>query len=631
MRGWLVLLLALMLVSGSRAQQADILSKVWEENLVPQRDRNTRVFGVWVYDIDGDGFGEAVVVTTGIKTEGTVRFNRNHINVFSYDGERKWRRELDNEILAVVPYDISNNGLLEFFISSGESIDRIHRGNVRVIDGFGANRANTDFHALVRSARIADIDADRYYEVAAGSSQRVFLMRPDGNVLWMYPPRGQELFEQTVDAVEFYDLDASGKLDVIAGSDAVYFIGWHQGLMGKYVLEPELHPLKRGVKYLAAGNFAPNTYADIVAVSRSNIVHLLSVDKIKAKTFDTEVVRKFGGRELEVSLQWEYDPKCDINVFHTLNIDGDDYSEVIIACSNNRIIALDNNGLPLWDYPLDGRPNDIFVGDIDGDGFDDLLIGASSGSIYLIDTRGNFRWRYDVGSPVERVSAGFRDSVENIFIVAATGDLMAHAYVINETYSLRRRADTLYNLGQNAYIRSDYDEAVGHFTEAKRLYTQLGYDRGVMNSQSFISNIELGILDERRKEAEQFYQKAQDLFFLGDYGGSLSFAKRAREIFEEFNNHEGMVRCDLLELQIQRVMSGDQGGGEAQVIVTTTTIASAEDTGSQGTYIIVIFLAFLAVAALIILKKRSEGGAAKDEEMLELSDEEWGEIAKKED
>ncbi len=600
MRTALSLTLVLLLTCCSAAQEPSVLTQMWEQSPIPLGETAV-VVDAYVGDLDNNGVEEACVVTSGVAT-GRTATQKNRVVAYGANGTVFWTYGVDGRVRASALYDINNDRNLEFIVSSGEKMNLLQSGSIRVIGGFGNLLRSFSSSAIVDSMYVTDMDGDRYYEIVGGGVKRVFLYRSFGENIWHYPPEGGGGFNVSVNAVHSADINGDGVSEVAAGADRIYYIDLEGNLMGSVDTEPEVHQLKKGFKYLEMVRLGGGGYLDTLAVTESDRIVAVGVED---GMMQQDVFK------IKLNIRWTTDLGCTVNAVETYNIDTDDFTEVIVACSDNKVYAIDNNGWTVWEYPLDGEPMDLYIKDMDGDGLEDLLVGTSSGSIYLLDLSGDFKWIHKTGSPVVKVAAGDIDGdrMNEVFVVSE--EPLAKAYAVNETYTLRRRADTTFNMGQEAYITSDYDDALKYFREASDLYRRLGSEKGVMDSQTFIAKIESRILEERRAEADIFYERAQDAFIAGDYAGTRQHVGRAKGIYEEFGDIDGVVKCELLEVRIDQ----QTGVVEPTVTLPRSTSTTVPDTGGGGDNTLLIILAggVGLLAAVFIMKRRSAGAETIDE------------------
>jgi len=615
-----VLLLVLALIGISVAQEPDVLREpdvltlLWADNVVTTAGEWVGVVEHYVGDINNDGYSESCTVTTGKAGTRNLKY-KNHITVFGRNGSVLWHYGVDDVIRDAVIYDLNNDNKMEFVISSGQVLGtpEFHRGAIRIIGSDGNLMRSYESTAVMDTMYIDDLDGDSYYEIAGGSGGRVYLFHSYGEDIWFYPPKGSGLLNKSVNAVYIGDVDGDGVKEVIAGADYLYYINDIGRWMGMVDVEPDTPTLKRGFRYVGVTSLEGGDYPDTFAVTESNNIVAVGIEEVD----ETEYVSF-----LKLIVRWTTKLGCNINDIETRNIDTDRFSEILVACSDNKIYAVDNNGGVMWDYPLDGEPRDLYIKDIDEDNMEDLLVAASSGSIYLLDMAGNFKWRYKTNSSLVKVAAGDIDGDRVNEIVVVSDDMRIEAYTVNKTYTLMRKADTLFNLGQVAYISSDYRIALDYFRQAKEMYVRLGYERGSIESQSFITRTEQKMTESRRDEADIYYSKAQDYFFAGDYSNAQMFAEKAKAIYQEFGNTEGIVKCELLLIQIDRQLQIVEPTVTLPRNITSPTLPRPAGTFSLGSYMTVGLVLLLVLVIVYIIRRKREKPETI-EESLGTSKEVW--------
>ncbi len=601
----LVFLLVIHCVS---AQQSEILTPMWTYDLKGSIEEQITLVDAWVEDIDNDGYGEVVVVTSG-RASTKYADKVNIAQAFERDGSLKWSYGIKEPLMYAKLFDINNDHKMELIFTSGEELNKIQRGYIRTLSDEGKLLRSTDLTSIILSMDIGDIDGDRYYELAVGSFGKIMLKRTYYENIWSYPSQGNGVLNSSIDAITLYDVDGMFGADVIAGSDKIYYISEVGNLLASINVEPEITYQKRGFKYVKGAKITGSTYSDTIAVTKSNKIVAVGIDKVQGKD---------DGRQVVPTLKWKTDLKCDIIDFELLNIDSDDYDELIIACSDNTLYAVDNNGMVAWDYPLDGEPTDISIADMNEDNIKDILVATSTGSIYLIDSSGNYVWRYDTKIPLTAVAAGHMDLNDTREIIAVTESGKLMAYSIDEGYNMRRRAEAAYNFGQQAYLMSDYDAAEKYFEQAKNIYTLLQDERGMINSQSFLSKISQAKTDVRREDADIYLSRARDSFFEGELTNSKIMAGRALTIYTEFSDQDGILKCELLLIEIEK----QEGLYKSSTTITLKpTITTLPQDFSSSANLIYLATA-VAVVLLIGLILRSRTRNKKTESIDQMG---WGE------
>ena len=77
------------------------------------------------------------------------------------------------------------------------------------------------------------------------------------------------------------------------------------------------------------------------------------------------------------------------------DVNGDGRPEIAAACANGKVILLDGNGKPLWEFEAGGKANTVAIADLDGDGTPEILAGSDDRRCYVLDASGKERWHYE--------------------------------------------------------------------------------------------------------------------------------------------------------------------------------------------------------------------------------------------
>jgi hypothetical protein len=582
------------------AQEADILNEIWEHELGPSLVEKPDILNLFVGDINNDFKAEVSVVTSGRASTGYTK-EKNRVYVYRGNGSTYWEYGVGTTIMDVVLFDINNDQNIEHIVSGGERRENIQRGSLRIMGWNGESLRSFDLASSMDAITVGDLDNDRYHEIAIGS-ERIFLYHSYGEKIWIYPAKGEGVLNNTVGDIVFGNMDKDDYKDIVAGADVLYFLNRNGNLMAEYDLEPDVHYLKKGVKYVDVLDLSAGKYPEIIAVTLSNEVHALRIDELISTGKGEEQVNK-----ITLDESWVKFFDCEINKIQAVNVDADEYLELLVGCSDHVLRALDNNGVLLWDYIVDGEVKDTAIADMDEDGVGDIVVGTSSGTVYLLDLKGNFKWKYVTPDGIIKIGVGDLDGDKLNDIVTVTDNSKIRAYVVNQTFTMRRRADMYYSLGRDNYISSNFDIAEDYLLKARELYSILGYLRGVEDAQTLLSRIGEKRIDNRRVEADMFYDKAQESFINGEYKNAQNFVQRAKTIYMEFGDTENVLKCELLELRIESILKGN---------VPTETIPKLNKTEKEETqrrwqppmdYRIISILLFLVIAVLII-GFRKKGG-----------------------
>jgi len=522
-----------------------------------------------VADIDNDNFEEVVIITGASArptSGGSITKERNKIIVYRSNGTVMWEYKVDDQIRQALMYDINNDMQEEFILSSGDTLNNIQRGTIRILDNKGKLLRSYDSTSLMQSLYLTDINDDRYYEILGGSTLRVILFQIYGEKVWMYPSQGHGTLPAPADVVSAGDVDGDGKVEMVIGSDKIYYLDKDGTYIHDYDVSPSENPLNKGFKYLKVFKVGASGLPDVVSITKKNVFNAVRLVK-----------PRLGGTTKdypEINVTWSLDLNTNINDIKEIDIDGDGYPEFIIGGSNGRVYAVDNTGQVLWEYPVNGGVGGISLGDVDNDNITDILAGTYAGTIYALDLGGNFKWKQDTPKPVLGIGVGDLDANDITDIVVVKEKNIVEAYELNKTYVLRKRGDNYFNLGQEYFITSKYAKARDYFVLAKETFLAVGYERGISDSERLIKQCDEGLTENRRADASLYYSKATEYFATADYESSLAFTKKAKEIFQELGDSEMVLKCELLEIRIKNANTPQTIPSTTNYIGATTTLGS---------------------------------------------------------
>jgi hypothetical protein len=614
-------LTVLALATAGCGQQSEVLNPVWTSALVPRINENVNILLAGVDDINSDGYAEPYAVTVGWDSSSNLP-QKNHITAFNRNGSKVVNYGVDGKIRYGLVYDINNDKNMEFIISSGDVLNKIQRGTVRIIGSDGKLIISFDSTSIMYDLFVADLFKNHYYGIIGGSEGKVFVFGRNGESAWTYPATGSGLLNKTVKSVYAYDIDDNGYEEVIAGSYQLYYIDGNGNLMGQIDVEPDEQMANKGIRDIQVGKVTDSPYPTVIAVTDTNLIKAVIVEK---KHMSNSV------NNLDLAVAWTLKLGCTINKITLKNLDPDSMDEILVACSDNKIYALDNNGGTIWSYPLEAEPTDFVIKDADGDNIEDMIVGTATGTLYVLDLSGKFKWAYDTGPSISKVAAGDvdGDKVNEIFVVSSEKN--GTLYTLNKTHLIEKNAAMQFSLGQNEYLKSNFLSALNYFKQARTLYTQAKDEKGVSDCDAITKRIESESLEYQQNEAATFYNKAQEALYAGNLESARTLVDKAAEVYNKLGMNSEVVKCELLRLQIDRAASNTVSTEAPQPANVTTTTLPVQGGGINPIIYAVVAVFVLLIAYGGYLKKKGgkpgTGGAFGPEkdfwekDMLELEKE----------
>jgi uncharacterized Rossmann fold enzyme len=612
------LLLALLLLSASGASAAEeVLTPLWSMNLMPDIQVRFSVLDVGIADINNDGYGEVYAITRGMEATAYTT-KENSISAFWKNGSKQWVYGVDGRIRDAHPFDVDNDRKTEFVVSSGETLNRIQRGMIRLVGSDGDLTRSFEMPVL-DDFILTDMDRDSYIELVGGSEGRIFAYHLFGDPVWIYPTLGKGILNYSVNSVDAIDIERKGEfMGVVAGSDILYYLDPKGAIMGTIDLDPETTSLKKKITTVRAAKLTSSPYTDTLAVVGSRMLRAVRINRVYRYNGEAETYMHIEN----ISVDWTTKLGCDIQDIELASLDSSEYDGIIVACSDSKIYGFSHNGGLLWDYPLDGEPTDVTVKDIDGDRLKDILVSTTGGQIYVLDLNGDFKWMFDAKTPLLKVTAGDLDGDGQMEIAAVSDKPAVMAFAMNQNFTIRRKADTLFRLGQEAFIQSRQKESLEYFKQAKLLYLRMDDGMGVTKSQTFITEIEKKLQEDRKKEADTLYSKAQEYYDLKDFANAKNLVEKAAAIYYELANNEGMVKSELLKLQIEKQL----GAVNPTVTLPTPTTTTLPESLLFGlpSWVLGLIGAFLLLIVLGAYLNQKGGRRKGSAQSQDISPDEWG-------
>ena len=217
-------------------------------------------------------------------------------------------------------------------------------------------------------------------------------------------------------------------------------------------------------------------------------------------------------------------------------------------------------------YVLDGAVYSIFTGDVDGDGQPEIVAGTYE-SIYLID--GSITWRYQVNERIQKVYATKLSGEQSYTVIGTDGDKI---YSVGPDGNLKSEIE-VWNVTDIAALDIDNDTETEILAAVKdsiiAYYTNGSFKWNYSVGREILSlrvlspteiavstgkNIQLLETDNRFRinaEAYKYYRQAQGYYLNRDCRNAMVPLEKARELFKQINNSEGLLLCDNIDEMCQ--------------------------------------------------------------------------------
>ncbi|MFH1721804.1 MAG: VCBS repeat-containing protein [Candidatus Altiarchaeota archaeon] len=607
----LLFLISVALASPTLAafESEEMLSLKWRVNMGGKLEASSSINQLYVKDLDGDGFGEVILISAGSQTVGGVARN-NGAFVFRDDGTPWWQQGTQEQLRTSFIGDLDKDMKQDLILTSGGLANNIQRGTIYVLDEEGNLDQKAHSTRMILSLEVADVDGDTWPDIIGGSTQQVSLFDKYGETQWDY------LIGDEVRSVSAGSLDMEDDVQIIAGADKVYVLNKDGNLMGEIDLGSK-------IKYLTIANVTPSFGSEVIALTEKNEIVCVGIDEIK---------RGIGKewKKFELNEKWKVSMGEGITSILVGNFDSDNADETLIGTEAGNLLLIDNTGFISWRKPKAalGDIVSLSVNDIDFDDTLEIVGGSLDKRIFVYDVKGNFEWTFDVREPVFSVEAFDLDENNFMDIIVVTNWKNVNVYELNKTFVKLQMAQMYFRRAQGNFTISKFNEAISNLNNAKRLFSELGDVAGLRECEKLGEQITEKIDYERKLEAESYHKKAQELYIEGNCKKALDYNNKALQIFIEMGDSESILKSELIQLRIDECL-------KLAPTSISTTIRDETDKPtipglSTNTLMliggVVFLIVFLGVVGKKLKKSREISDLEEGYETAKIEDNEWDEI-----
>lgn len=424
-----------------------------------------------------------------------------------------------------------------------------------------------------------DLDGDGLREIYISSyGYRNYLYALDWNGSLIFDTRIQgyrEYFatiyphaDEEINIVYLTDLDKDKNLDILVSSKI-----WGTGVNVHkfYILERDI---ERGFDYYK--NRFKWVYEDAGMIQE---IYALNNEIISASLDGNIYIFDNAG-----NLKKNYDLGESIWGIFPADVDNDSLTE-IVAGSFRGISLIYGNGIR-WKYKTGGRILDVFSEDFDNDNYKEI-IAVSDDYLYLLRMNGSLIWNKKIENPVGtgaldidndskkeiiavsrngsiyflgiNGSVEWKSHIEDIILSAYTvdeklfvgGDKNAYVFDLNKDYVRNLDAENYYSKSYDYYIKNDYENSGIYAEKAKEIYLEINNTDGILKSGYMLILTKQNLTSEEKKRVgDLYYDNAVKYLNSNKFEDALLYAERSLRIYSGINYSEGSRRSNLLISEI---------------------------------------------------------------------------------
>lgn len=231
----------------------------------------------------------------------------------------------------------------------------------------------------------------------------------------------------------------------------------------------------------------------------------------------------------------------------------------IIIGTNGGIIGFFNtkSSKAEWIARLSKSVESIDVSDINSDGLKEILVGSQDGDIYVYDNSGINEWYYPTGTSIYYLKT--LDIDGNGYMDVIVGSINnVTLYEMNMEYVLRQSASFLYDKAESYFSLAEYTTAMIYVVKAKDIYFEIKDVEGITRCDMLIKKVNDELRSRKKFDADIQYDRAVAAYARNDINNSLTFLDGARKIYVEIGDDVGVGKCDSLKQEINKFIIAEK-------------------------------------------------------------------------
>lgn len=482
-----------------------------------------------VYDINNDGNNEIIAADLD-----------NKIHVFDYNGTLLKEiplspQSLEGSVYSLEVSDLEKDGELEIIVGyGGNRIDLTHSwdeyynqvnqsvgrykkflyrtttiaGGIEVVNFSGHRKWYAFLNYSVNDIKASDINVDGIKEVIAGTGSA---NREEYWELTGLDEAGKEVW----DLVEYPAWNSSV---LIYDADGV--LNWSFNISS-----PKANKIRSVYSY----NLLGDDLFEVLAASDNGYLYIFNDNGTLNRT-------------INVSYGIYFASAADLSSTSA--------ADIVFGVGDDTLQAFDSDLNLLWKYKLPDVPECIDFGDIDLDEENELFVGGRDGKIYVFYENGALRWKHLIGEPIRKLRVSDLDRDDFLEVILGSSENIT-VMDLNKVYINKERAEVYYTNAYDKYSFGDLVIARIYAEKAKELSLESGDYDNLPKINLLLQQIMEGMQYSKKMEAEFNYGRGLEFYGKNLYNDSLFYIMKARNIYLELNDSEGVSKVDLLVSQIQ--------------------------------------------------------------------------------
>ena len=256
-------------------------------------------------------------------------------------------------------------------------------------------------------------------------------------------------------------------------------------------------------------------------------------------------------------LLWNYSVSGGIKSIAVLRSNQTGGPYVVVGSENGNLLFLDRTGGLQWSSMVKKSIESIKIADVDNDDEEEIVVGSESGNIYVYDTTGIEEWYYPASSSLYYL--GVVDVDKNGYYDFLVGSLTnATLYEMNKDYVLRQNANAMYTKAEFFFSQLKYSMSMAYVVKAKNVFLDIRDAEGISKCDVLVQRINNELKIGKKLEADSIYDRAVASYARNDIDSSMLLIGEARRIYTDIGDADGKKKCDSLESEINNFILSEK-------------------------------------------------------------------------
>jgi hypothetical protein len=256
-------------------------------------------------------------------------------------------------------------------------------------------------------------------------------------------------------------------------------------------------------------------------------------------------------------LLWRHNNTAGVVAVSVASFSKPKEKNIVVGFNDGSIEFLNAKGEIQWKAKIKKSVEAMDISDLDSDGEQEIIVGSVDNNIYIYDETGVNEWYYPVGAPVYYLKPLDVDGNGYMELVIGSPNNLT-LYEMNVEYVLGQSADSFYDKASRYFSLSDYTMSMIYAKKARDIYMEINNAEGITRCDVLIKKLNDEFKTLKKMDADSQYERAIAAYGRNDINTSLVFLEGARRIYAELLDTVGINKCETLKQEIERFLVAEK-------------------------------------------------------------------------